>query len=185
MSQQYRRATSPRRSAQLVQTARGDAADTSGCTGSTCFECLRDRFWEPYTMTRTIATTPHSSRRSHAWFAESAPENIWPTNPLENVLFMAWNSMTINTLPLALLNNHVYTIDHSMGNNRARRDEPRPSDHRPDSWCGHSSEVGRPYPTSIAARFASRRRWEDQLPPSRDRRYRPPLTGGAQSTESC
>ena len=96
-------------------------------------------------MTRTIATTPHSSRRSHAWFAESAPENIWPTNPLENVLFMAWNSMTINTLPLALLNNHVYTIDHSMGNNRARRDEPRPSDHRPDSWCGHSSEVGRPY----------------------------------------
>jgi hypothetical protein len=46
-------------------------------------------------------------RRSHAWFTESAPKNIWPTNPLEKVLFMAWNSMTINTLPLALLNSQV------------------------------------------------------------------------------
>jgi hypothetical protein len=58
-------------------------------------------------MTRTIATTPHSIRRSHAWFTESAPENIWPINPPEKVLFMAWNTMTINTLPLALLNSHV------------------------------------------------------------------------------
>src|SRR5215217_6736816 len=73
-------------------------------SSSSCLRCSRERCCEPYTTTTTIATTPHSARRSHAWFTESAPENIWPTNPLEKVLFMLWKSMTINTLPLALLN---------------------------------------------------------------------------------
>src|SRR5918995_282665 len=95
----------------LVQTTRGDAVATSGCTGApSCLWCLRERCCGPYTTTTTIATTHHSAAYSHANRTESAPENIGPMKLPEKVLFMACLSMMISTLPLALLNTQLKTI---------------------------------------------------------------------------
>src|ERR671910_361451 len=116
----------------LVQTTRGDAVDTSGCTeSSSCLRCLRERCCGPYTTTTTIATAHHSAANNHASLTESAPENIGLMKLPSMVLFMACISMRINTLPLALLNTQLKTITKPMPNTMS------------DQWISPTKKSGR------------------------------------------
>src|SRR5215207_818487 len=86
---------------------------------SSCFLCLRERCFGPATITTAIATTHHTTASNHDCLTESAPENIGEKKLPEMVLFMACISMTISTLPLALLNTQVNTTDTAMTSTRS------------------------------------------------------------------
>src|SRR5919112_1041300 len=105
---------SDKRPRRLVQTTRGAAVDVSGCTGSSCFRCLRERSCGPYTTTTTIATAHHTAASNHPSLTESPPENIGKMKVPDMALFVACISMMTNTLPLALLNTQLKTTTAPM-----------------------------------------------------------------------
>src|SRR5919112_425118 len=102
----------------LPQATRGVGVALSGAV-SVCLVCLRERCSGPVATTTTTATAHHNAASSHDSLTESAPENIGEKKLPEMVLFMACSSITISTLPSALLNTQATTTDTAITSTRS------------------------------------------------------------------
>ena len=84
------------------------------CGGSSCLVCLRDKCAGPVRITKITAVTHHTTAWSTACLAKSGSATTLEVSVLQTVLFIAWLSMMIKTLPRALLNSQLKTITAPM-----------------------------------------------------------------------